>query len=154
MRRTLVVGSLAAVLGLTLLVPDSADAASCRSRKTTGTIVGGVGGALLGGAVTDGGLAGPLIGGVGGAVVGREIGKSGCRRTTAYRSAPRSSASYSSAPARPVRTTTYYDQYGNPIASSQGVTRVGYAPACRTTSRSFYDDRGVLIRRPVQICDR
>jgi hypothetical protein len=44
---------------------------------TTGAIVGGGTGALVGHAVSHG-LAGPLIGGVGGALLGRHIGRHTC----------------------------------------------------------------------------
>lgn len=44
---------------------------------TTGAIVGGGAGALVGSAVTHG-IAGPVIGGVGGALLGRHIGRTNC----------------------------------------------------------------------------
>ena len=44
-----------------------------RHSGTTGAIVGGGAGALVGHAVTGHGLAGPIIGGVGGALLGRHI---------------------------------------------------------------------------------
>ena len=44
---------------------------------TTGAIVGGGAGALVGHAVA-GGLAAPIIGGVGGALIGRHIGRTNC----------------------------------------------------------------------------
>jgi len=48
--------------------------ARCRPHGgTTGAIVGGAGGALVGSAVTSRGLAGPLIGGAAGALLGRHI---------------------------------------------------------------------------------
>ncbi|MBV9932398.1 MAG: glycine zipper 2TM domain-containing protein [Alphaproteobacteria bacterium] len=54
-------------------------AATCRHHSgTTGAIVGGVGGALIGSAVTHHGLAGPLIGGAGGALLGRHIERHSC----------------------------------------------------------------------------
>lgn len=43
-----------------------------RGHGTTGLLVGGAGGALIGSAVTHG-AAGPIIGGVGGALLGRHI---------------------------------------------------------------------------------
>jgi uncharacterized protein YcfJ len=112
-----------------LAAPDSASAASCRDRKVTGTVIGGVGGALLGGAVTHG-AAGPIVGGLGGAVVGHEIGRNGCyqprptayhQRSRTYRSPSRYSSSSSAAP-RPVRYV-YYDQYGQPISSGPAPSR-------------------------------
>ena len=116
MRKILSYTALAALMALPMLVaPTDADA-SCRSRKLNGTVIGGVGGALLGGAVTHGST-GPIVGGLGGAVVGHEIGRNGCGRShaRAYNRAP---ARYSSAePSRAVRKV-YYDQYGNPISSA------------------------------------
>ncbi|WP_293907646.1 hypothetical protein [Phenylobacterium sp.] len=114
MRKTLAYTALAAVLALPLIAgPTAASAASCHSRKTTGTIIGGVGGALLGNAVSHGG-GGAIVGGLGGAVVGHEIGKGGCSRT-AYHSG-RTRYSNDRHPSRPVRKV-YYDQYGNRVAS-------------------------------------
>ncbi len=81
MARLFIIGMVVGAIALpATLAPSTADAASCRSRKTTGTVVGGLGGALVGNAISKGG-GGLLIGGVGGALVGREIGKSGCHRT-------------------------------------------------------------------------
>lgn len=116
MRKTLTFTALAALMALPMLAaPTDADA-SCRSRKLTGTVIGGVGGALLGGAVTHGST-GPIVGGLGGAVVGHEIGRNGCGRSRA-RAYNRAPARYSSAePARAVRKV-YYDQYGNQISSA------------------------------------
>lgn len=148
MRNLIVLGSLAAVLALPLVsAPTAADAASCSSRKTTGTILGGVGGALIGNSISGGG-GGAVIGGLGGAVVGHEIGRSGCRR---YRTA----AYHSSAPAPRATRSVYYDQYGRPVGSSPGYVPASYgAPTCRTETRAYYDERGGLVQRPVQICDR
>jgi uncharacterized protein YcfJ len=114
MKKTVVYAALAALIALPMVsAPTDADAASCRNRKVNGTILGGVGGALLGGAVTHGST-GPVVGGVGGAVLGHEIGRSGCRKRTAYY-APRRSSYRASAPT-PVRKV-YYDRYGNVVAS-------------------------------------
>jgi hypothetical protein len=150
MRNLIVIGSLAAVLALPLLAaPTGAHAASCSSRKTTGTILGGVGGALIGNSISGGG-GGAIIGGLGGAVVGHEIGRGGCRR---YRSV----AYRTTAPAPARSNATYYDQYGRPISSraAPGYIPASYgAPACRTVTRAYYDERGTLVERPMQICDR
>jgi uncharacterized protein YcfJ len=43
-----------------------------RGRGTTGALIGGGGGALIGSAVTHG-IAGPIVGAVGGALLGRHI---------------------------------------------------------------------------------
>jgi Glycine zipper 2TM domain len=54
-------------------------ASACRHHSgTTGAIVGGGVGALVGSAVTHHGLAGPLIGGAGGALLGRHIERHSC----------------------------------------------------------------------------
>ncbi|WP_293452840.1 glycine zipper 2TM domain-containing protein [Phenylobacterium sp.] len=111
---------MAALLALPLaLAPLNADAATCKSRKTTGTVLGGVGGAVLGNAVSHG-AGGLLIGGLGGAVVGHEIGAAGCKSAPRYassrsnRTSSRTSSS-SHEPAGAVRKV-YYDQYGNVVA--------------------------------------
>lgn len=55
-----------------------------KSRKTTGTVIGAVGGGLLGNAVSNGGTGGTLIGAGAGALAGREIAKSGGKRRCHY----------------------------------------------------------------------
>ncbi|WP_310542895.1 hypothetical protein [Phenylobacterium sp.] len=117
MRKTFTLTALAALVALPLIAgPTDADA-SCRSRKLNGTVIGGLGGALLGGAVTHGST-GPIVGGLGGAVVGHEIGRSGCgRQNRGYAQNTRSRYAAAPAPARAVRKV-YYDQYGNPVASA------------------------------------
>jgi len=115
MRKTLACSALAALIALPLIAGPTAADASCRSRKVNGTILGGVGGALLGGAVTHGST-GPIVGGIGGAVVGHEIGRSGCARHAYYRPAHRTGYA-ASQPSRPVRKV-YYDQYGNVVGSA------------------------------------
>ena len=153
MRRTFAIGGLAALIALPLLAAPVDAKADCAGRKTTGTIIGGVGGALLGNSISHGG-GGAVIGGLGGAVVGHEIGRSGCRRS--YRSASRSPVrTYGgSGPAAPA-SYVYYDQYGRPVNTGYA-TGPAYTPtsyACRTETRSFYD-RGVVVQRPTQVCDR
>ncbi len=51
-----------------------------RSDGTTGLIVGGVGGALVGRALDTHGIVGPLLGAAGGALAGREIDRDGSTR--------------------------------------------------------------------------
>ena len=119
MRKTITLAALAAIVSAPLLMsPTDADA-SCRSRKVNGTILGGIGGALLGGAVTHGST-GPVVGGIGGAVVGHEIGRSGCNRTRTYYRTSRTRYAQARAPAPEPRVVrkVYYDQYGNPVASA------------------------------------
>ena len=113
MKKTLAYTALAALIALPMLAAPSDADASCRSRKLNGTVIGGVGGALLGGAVTHGST-GPIVGGLGGAVVGHEIGRNGCNRSRAYYAPRRSSARAQAA--TPVRKV-YYDRYGNGVSS-------------------------------------
>lgn len=113
MRKTLGCLALAGLIALPVMtISTDASAASCHARKVNGTLLGGVGGAVLGGAVTHGST-GPIVGGIGGAVLGHEIGRSGCRYSrSAYRGPSRTR--YQSEAPRPVRKV-YYDQYGNPM---------------------------------------
>ncbi|NQE60654.1 hypothetical protein [Caulobacter sp. RHG1] len=152
---SLVVGALALPAAL---APVEANAASCSSRKATGTVLGGLGGALVGNAISDGG-GGLIVGGVGGALIGRQIGKSGCRKrvtTTYYDSGPRAARAAQPAPVQ----TVYYDHMGNPVARGEvrngtfQTVSTGSNAACRTETRSYYDERGRLTERPVQICAR
>lgn len=120
-RKSISVAALASLLALPLVIgAGDANAATCKTRKLNGTLLGAAGGAVLGGAVTHGST-GPIVGGLAGAVVGREVGRNGCGRTY-YRSSRARPAQYRAAPARyqaPPRETArkvYYDQYGTPIA--------------------------------------
>lgn len=161
MARLFIIGMVVGAIALpATLAPSTADAASCRSRKATGTVIGGLGGALVGNAISKGG-GGLLIGGVGGALVGREIGKSGCNRTRTvyYESGSRGAPASRNEP-RPVRQV-YYDHMGNPVAtgevrngSFQQVSSTSGGGVCRDATISYYDERGRLSQRAVQICPR
>ena len=121
MKKTLAYTALAALIALPMLAsPTDADA-SCRTRKVNGTIIGGVGGALIGGAVTHGST-GPIVGGLGGAVLGHEVGRNGCNRSRAYYAPRHRSTSYRSQASTPVRKV-YYDQYGNVVGSAPVYSR-------------------------------
>ena len=161
MARLFIIGMVVGAIALpATLAPSEAAAASCRSRKATGTVIGGLGGALVGNAISKGG-GGLLIGGVGGALVGREIGKSGCNRTrTVYYETGSRAASAPRNEPRPVRQV-YYDQMGNPVAagevrngSFQQVSAASGGGVCRDATISYYDERGRLSQRAVQICPR
>lgn len=96
MKRTFACTALEALIALPLLAASTSADASCRSRKLNGTIVGGLGGALLGGAVTHGST-GPIVGGLGGAVIGHEIGRNGCGRRMVQNPRRHRPGSYASA---------------------------------------------------------
>src|SRR5258708_11803585 len=117
MRKIFAVTALAAAISLPLVVGPTDANASCQGRKDTGTLIGGVSGALLGNAVSSGGgkTGGTIIGGLGGAVIGHEIAKSGCH---SYRHAYyRSSRSRYAAAQPEAGRRVYYDQYGNAVVS-------------------------------------
>ncbi|HEX2800921.1 MAG TPA: glycine zipper 2TM domain-containing protein [Phenylobacterium sp.] len=116
MRKFLAFTAMAAAIAIPLAAPTDASA-SCQGRKNTGTVIGGVGGALLGNSISKGG-GGAVIGGLGGAVVGHEIAKSGCA-STPRRTANRTPRARLAAeqPARKV----YYDRYGNAVVSNPPV---------------------------------
>ena len=120
MRRTFSLTALAALVAAPLLLGATDASASCQSRKTTGTVLGGVGGALVGNSISHGG-GGAVVGGLGGAVLGHEIARSGCNTTRTYyrpsRTRYASQRAPAQAPPRAVRKV-YYDEYGNPVASA------------------------------------
>ena len=96
MRRTLLIAGLVAAVA----APSFASAESCakraHDRRMTGTVVGGIGGALIGNAITRDST-GAILGGLGGAVAGNQIARTSCdrphyssrARTRTYRSSER-----------------------------------------------------------------
>jgi len=154
MNRSLIAAGFAAALALPLLAAPAIANASCSDRKVEGTVLGGVGGALIGGALGHG--TGALIGGLGGAVVGHEVAAGGCRRyreRSYYRGSP-----YGPPPPPPARAV-YYDQYGAAVPIGPpgypAAAPVAYdSPLCRTETRPYYDDRGALVQTPVRVCAR
>lgn len=132
MRRILTIAGLVAAIAAPALVPAKASAESCaqraHDRRVGGTLLGAVGGGLLGNAVAHGGgrLGGTLIGAGVGAVVGHSLASGGgnCYHRAYYRHSSRA------------RPAAYADQ----------------APACRTETRGFYDARGRMVYAPTQVC--
>jgi uncharacterized protein YcfJ len=125
-RKTFTTAALAGLIALPLLAGPTAASASCRGRANTGTVIGGVGGALLGNSISRGG-GGAIIGGLGGAVLGHEVARSGCTssRQTYYR---RSRTPYAS--------TSDYRRNSAPYANSRA-----YRPAPQV----YYDERGNAV---------
>jgi Glycine zipper 2TM domain len=112
MRKILPLIATAALVALPMAFGPTTASASCSGRTNTGTVLGGIGGALVGSSVTRGSTGGTILGGLGGAVVGHQIAKGGCGRTvTRYRTTSARTAQAQPQPARRV----YYDQYGNPV---------------------------------------
>ena len=111
MRKTLTLAALATLVAFPLMAGPTGANASCQGRKDTGTVLGGVGGALIGNSISRGG-GGAIIGGLGGAVVGHEIAKQGCgpSRRAYYR---RGHNHYARGSAYRPTSQAYYDQRGN-----------------------------------------
>ena len=166
MNRTIVLGAVSAAFGLAVLSAPNIAAASCSDRKATGTVIGGIGGALIGNSISGGG-GGAILGGIGGAVAGHAIPGSGCghyrhdayyyERAPGYHHSTRNSGYTTSGYARPTQTV-YYDSRGNPI-SSGGYTGPAYTSAdyrrtsnCGVVNSSYYDSRGNLVTQPVSNC--
>jgi uncharacterized protein YcfJ len=136
MRRILMVMGLATLVAL----PSVASARGycqqrAHERKVAGTVIGAVGGALVGNAISH--RNGALIGGLGGAVIGNQVARVKCDTGRAYyRSRASTRRSYAG------RRDTRYASYD---------TRTAYG-ACSYENRPFYDERGQLIYAPTRIC--
>jgi hypothetical protein len=176
LNRWIITSGLAGALAVPLLVAPATASASCYGRQVTGTVVGGVGGALIGNSISRGG-AGAVLGGLGGAVLGHEVARSTCRheryryrhaeydreRYRPYRSGyggyqgegyPNgtyaANAQYGQAPPQP---TAYYDSRGN-LVYPAGAAPAGPYPTYAAASpaapacnpQSYYDDRGELVQ--------
>lgn len=111
MRKIITTAALAALVSLPLIAGPTAADASCRGRANTGTVVGGVGGALVGNSISHGG-GGAVIGGLGGALLGHQIAKSGCTTNTRH-AAYRRNHRYASSQGYRSSGHTYYDSNGN-----------------------------------------
>jgi uncharacterized protein YcfJ len=133
MRRNLMI----AVLAATVAAPSLASAGdSCGSqahnRRVTGTVLGGVGGALIGQAISHN-TAGTLLGGVGGAVIGNQVARTSCDRPH-----------YAAHPARVSHHSTEQPYSQNAAYSAPG--------GCSYENRPYYDERGQLVYHPTQVC--
>ena len=120
MRKTLALSALVAAFAAPLILGSTDAYASCQGRKNTGTVIGGVGGALLGNSISKGG-GGAVVGGLGGAVVGHEIAKGGCGSSrTAYHRTRNGRYAASNDRRSDERTDrkVYYDQHGNPAPAA------------------------------------
>lgn len=121
--------SIAMIAGLTMAVAAAPAAEAACQKRTNGTIIGALGGALLGSAVAGRGdrTEGALIGGAAGGVVGNQVSK--CNRS--------SSRSYSS------RTRSYRQASYDPAPR---------APSCRYETKAFYDSYGQVVYQPTRVC--
>lgn len=128
--RILICGlALAALTAPTLASARTACDQRAHDRKVTGTVIGAIGGALIGNAVSH--KNGAVIGGLGGAVVGNQLARTKCDTGYSYnrnRVSNRATASRSSA-----YRQASYDQ-------------------CRMVSRPYYDDRGQVSYYQTRVC--
>jgi len=141
------------VAGLTVAVAaaSAADArsrceAAAHDRKVTGTVIGALGGGLLGSAVAGHGSkgTGALIGAGLGAVVGNNMARTSCDNRYAYRR-----SRY-----RTARTVTPSYAYGRaPAYAGAPGNAVNTSASCRYTTRPYYDQAGRLMYAPMQICE-
>lgn len=132
--------------GLTLAVA-TASAAEAQSgceayahhRKVTGTVVGALGGGLLGAAVAGHGDkgTGALVGAGLGAVVGNQMSRTHCRGGYAVR----------------YRRTHHARARATPSNAGYPRYAANVAPSCHYVSRPYYDQAGRLVYAPMQVCD-
>lgn len=142
MRRTLL-----AAVGLALAASSAAQARSgceayAHNRKVTGTVIGAIGGGLLGSAVAGHGSkgTGALVGAGLGAVVGNNLSRVSCDRRAYYR---HHRSHYAHARTRAAPAYAGSSRY----ASSYG------AGSCHYVSRPYYDQAGRLVYAPMQVCE-
>jgi len=121
--------TIAMIAGLAIAVAavPAASQAACQKR-TNGTVIGALGGALLGSAVAGRGdrTEGALIGGAAGGLVGNQVSK--CR----------------SAPKRTYSSARSYDRaaYDRPRGPA----------SCRMETRAYYDAYGQRVYQPTRVC--
>ena len=122
--------TIALIAGLAMAVAAAPAAEAACQKRTNGTVIGALGGALLGSAVAGRGdrTEGALIGGAAGGLVGNQVSK--CNRS--------SSRTYSS------RSRTYQRASAEP--------RYAQAPACRYETKAYYDAYGEVVYQPTRVC--
>jgi len=107
--------------------------ANCHDRRVTGTVIGAVGGGLIGAGAAHGAGRAPwgFLGAGLGALAGNAIAGAGCGHYAYYH--------------RPHYPRRYYgDRYYAPAA---------YAPRrCEIRYRTYYDAYDQLIEQPVRVC--
>lgn len=118
--------SIAMIAGLAVAIAAAPAAQAACQKRTNGTIIGALGGALLGSAVAGRGdrTEGALIGGAAGGVVGNQVSK--CKRY-------------------PSRTTSR-------ARTAQSAAYVQRAPSCRYENRPYYDAYGDVVYQPTRVC--
>lgn len=140
MRRAL----FAAGLVLAVAASSAAEARSrceayAHNRKVTGTVIGAIGGGLLGSAIAGHGSkgTGALVGAGLGAVVGNNMARVSCDRY-AYRRTHH------------YARRTYYR--GAPYAG-EGRYAVNTGASCHYVTRPYYDATGRMVYAPQEVCN-
>jgi hypothetical protein len=136
LNRWIITSGLAGALALPLLIAPATASASCNDRKVAGTVVGGVGGALIGNSIAHGG-GGAVLGGLGGAVLGHEIARSSCRHE--YRHAEYYHGRY-----RP-SGTGYGTNQGAAYQSGGAYPSAAQSAPTPSQQTVYYDDRGNVV---------
>lgn len=120
--------TIAMIAGLTMALAAAPAAEAACPKRTNGTIIGALGGALVGSAVAGRGdrTEGALLGGAAGGLVGNQVSK--CKRTYSSRAHTRARSYQRAAYDRP-RT-----------------------PVCRYETRAYYDAYGDMVYQPTRVC--
>jgi uncharacterized protein YcfJ len=120
---------------IALSAPLAAHAGSCesdaRNRRVAGTVLGAVGGAVIGNQVSHSG--GTIVGGLVGGFAGNQLSRTHCPH---YSRASRRERRHETPPPRPSQE------------AQQGPT----TGACAMEDRPFYDAHGNLVQKQVQVC--
>jgi uncharacterized protein YcfJ len=146
----------AAGLALALAASTAAEARSgceayAHNRRVTGTVVGALGGGLLGSAVAGHGSkgTGALVGAGLGAVVGNQLSRTSCDHYAYRRTRHRYARTRTYAP------SPYAGAYGQNASAyaPAGYSRYASASSCHYVTRPYYDQAGRLVYAPMQVCE-
>ena len=118
---------IAIVMGLAVLAAHAAGHAAC-DQRVAGTVVGAVGGGLLGHAIAGRGshTEGTLLGAAAGGFVGNQVAKCRSSRRAYYRAPTHRRAVSEASATRPA--------------------------TCRYETRSYYDAYGQMVYAPTRVC--
>ena len=134
MRRIVVAACLLLIAAPTVTLARSSCEARAHDRRVAGTVIGAVGGAVIGNQFSHNN--GALVGALGGGIVGNQLSRTNCARSEAYRE-PRHRRRYGA------------DERAGPDRQAD------IAPStarCAPQDQSFYNEHGDLVHRQVQVC--
>jgi phage tail tape-measure protein len=133
--RAIVVGACLLALNAPLAAHAGSCEADAQNRRVAGTVIGAVGGAVIGNQVSHSG--GTIVGGLLGGFAGNQLSKTHCPPHTHYTS------------------TAHRERRAAPLpaprqeASQQAQEGPG---SCAMEDRPFYDAHGNLIQKQIQVC--